>query len=216
MARAAVIEETKVPLRRVAALIGRQRVLRRRVCVCKIAVLIIGVVKQRRQRTVCAVRHARVGMAVHAHRGHRADDLRRALGGVNAAPLHAVGVFVRVLVAEALQHDFETLFEFCRDACAVDGIIHVRANGLHEHRDHIEAEAIGQILVRQNLFQQRLARPDRICGNGVVSHVQRDEREDRAVDGVATGVVVEDLYKVIDLIALGVDEWLTIVVLCEV
>ena len=52
MARAAVFEEAEVPLRRVAALIGRQRVLRRRICVCEIAVLIIGVVKQRRQRAL--------------------------------------------------------------------------------------------------------------------------------------------------------------------
>ena len=50
MARAAVFEEAEVPLRRVAALIGRQRVLRRRICVCEISP---GVAPSAREYALC-------------------------------------------------------------------------------------------------------------------------------------------------------------------
>ena len=213
VSRAAVIQEAQIPLGGVAALIGGHGVLRRGVGVGKVALAVIRVVQQGRQGALGTVGHAGIGVAVHAHGGHGAHDLRRALGGVNAAPLHAVGVFINVFAAEAVQHDLKALVQLGPDPFAIDRIIHVRADGLHQHGDHVKAEAVRQVFVVQDRLQQLVPRPERVRRNGVVAHVQGNQGEDGAVDGPAAPVVIEHLSQVVHLVALGVNIRLAVVVL---
>ena len=145
-------------------------------------------------------------MTIYAERAQCADHLRCALAALIAEAskgkigLHGVHTR-RFLIA---QEQIDAFLQLRTDSFSVIFVILVGRNGLHQHSHHIDAKVIRAVLMGQDRLQQGIPCPYGILGNCVITHIQRYQRKNRAVDGVATGIVIEYRCQIANRLSIGI------------
>ena len=151
---------------------------------------------------------------VHAHHAHGADDLRGRLAVRRAPAIEAVVIAHRLNTGRGLvaEDDIIALLQLCLDLCAVCRVVDVRIQALHQHCNHVDAPAVRAVGMVENGLQKIFSRPLGILGYGVIAHVQRNQRKDRSVNGVAAVIFVKLLHQIVDNLSACILERLSVAV----
>ena len=202
------LQEFEIPHGGIAALIGCHGIVGHAGRMMEIAAVYVDeVVHPVLQRTVTlTIRESGIGIPVDAHtaKAHHDPCGRLAVGRTPRAK-GEVGIHLS-------QDDLQTQVQLFLYLRTINIIILIGGQRVHDSSHHVNAELV-IIAVVQNDIYQVFPRPSGIIRNGVGSHIQSQQREDGAVDGVLAGIVVERCDKVVDLIALAVDVRFSVVVL---
>ena len=204
------LQEFEIPHGGIAALIGCHGIVGHAGRMMEIAAVYVDeVVHPVLQRTVTlTIRESGIGIPVDAHtaKAHHDPCGRLAVGRTPRAK-GKVGIHLS-------QDDFQAQVQLFLYLRTISSIILIGCQRVHDSSHHVNAELV-IIAIVQNDIDQVLPRPSGIIRNGVVSHIQSQQRKNGAVDGVLTGIVVERCDKVVDLVVLAVNVRFSIVVLRE-
>ena len=205
------LQEVQIPLAGIAPLIGRHGVIYDAGGVVEVTAGIYKAVHPVLDHALpLSVGEAGIGVAVDAHSGKRTNDLSCRFTVDSTPCLEGV---VRTHSGDDNAYAF---LQLCAHPFTINLVIGIRRDGLHEHSDHIRVKSIRQIDVIKDHIHKGIPCPDRVVGDRVITHVQRDQAENWAVYGVCSRVVIHGFRKVVHLVALAVSKRLTVVVLRKV
>ena len=144
------------------------------------------------------IAETRIRIRIDAHCAERANDLCRNLTVIiagrieNVSGLHSNAIRRRFVA----KNDIQTFVQLLLNGWV---FILIGCDCLHQHGDHVKLEFIRTILMRQKCIQDILTRPLGICRNCIITHVDRIQEEDRAIDRIINRVIIKLLHKVVDI-----------------
>ena len=195
----------------IAPLVGRHGVVHDFGCVVEVTAGVYKAVHPVLDHALpLTIGEAGIGMAIDAHSGKRTNNLSCCFTVDSAPCLEGV---VRI---HSRNDNAYAFLQLCAYPFAINLVIGIWRNGLHEHGDHIRVKSIRQIDVVEDHIHKGVPCPDCIVGDRVITHIQRDKAENGAVYGVRSRVVIHGCRKVVHLVALAVNKRLSVVVLRKV